>query len=391
MSVASPTSAPRVAPPAERVVSKQLQKAQRATGRTDLRSLTLPALEAHMADLGKPKLRAHAVYKHIWKKAGTDLSDVHAIPKGVRRELADRADVATLALDDVLESADGSAKYLWRLHDGHQIESVLIPDKQRHGPVGPRMTLCVSTQVGCAMACSFCLTGDMGLVRNLTIGEIASQPLQVGAMIGGNQPITNIVMMGMGEPLHNFDNVVGALRIMLDEDALNFSHRRVTVSTVGLVPRIRQLAAALPVNIAVSLNASTEEQRRIVMPITHRYSMTELMDCCRTLPLPAGKRITFEYVMMAGFNDSMADAERLVALMRDVPCKINLIPYNENPDRDIRRPAEAQVRAFQQLLVSHALQCSVRTTRGRDVSAACGQLGKVVERMARRVSPATPT
>jgi 23S rRNA (adenine2503-C2)-methyltransferase len=199
--------------------------------------------------------------------------------------------------------------------------------------------------------------------------------------------LTNIVMMGMGEPLHNFDNVITALRIMLDEDGLNFSHRRVTVSTVGLVPRLRQLVDTLPVNIAVSLNATTEEQRRTVMPITRRYSMAELMDCCRTLPIQSTKRITFEYVMMAGFNDSMDDAVRLAALMTDVPAKINLIPYNENPDRDIRRPSAETVRAFQAYLADRGFNVTVRATRGVDVSAACGQLGKAAQRMVERLPP----
>jgi 23S rRNA (adenine2503-C2)-methyltransferase len=344
-----------------------------------------------MDDLGKPVHRARAVYKHLWQRSVLDPMEVDGIPKTVRAALRERAEVAPLDSAGRFDSADGTTKFLWRLHDGHHIESVLIPDDDRPGPNPPRMTLCVSTQVGCAMACSFCLTGDLGLKRNLTVGEIASQPLQVAATLPEGRRITNIVMMGMGEPLHNFDNVVSALRIMLDEDALNFSHRRVTVSTVGLVPKLRQLANTLPVNIAVSLNATTEDQRRAVMPITLRHSMAELMQACRELPLPAGKRITFEYVMMAGFNDDMDDARRLVELMQGVPAKVNLIPYNENPDRDIRRPTDQRVKDFQHHLVSRGVHCSVRTTRGRDVSAACGQLGKAVERMAARVAVSAPT
>ena len=379
------------APGAPPALARQLRRAQRPSGRVDLRSLDLPALTAWMADLGKAEHRAKAVYKHLWQRGVCDPMDVDGIPKPVRAELGRRGEVATLTPAGRFESADQSTKFLWRLHDGHHIESVLIPDTARPDGAPPRVTLCVSTQVGCAMACSFCLTGDMGLKRNLTVGEIASQPLQVAASLPPGQRITNIVMMGMGEPLHNFDNVVSALRIMLDEDALNFSHRRVTVSTVGLVPKMRQLADTLPVNIAVSLNATTEAQRRQVMPITLKHSMAELMQTCRELPLPAGKRITFEYVMMAGFNAELADAQRLAALMEGVPAKVNLIPYNENPDRDIRRPTDAQVKAFQHHLVSRGVHCSVRTTRGRDVSAACGQLGKAVERMAERVAGASST
>ena len=226
------------------------------------------------------------------------------------------------------------------------------------------------------MACTFCLTGDLGLRRHLRPSEIANQPLQVKQSLDDTYRITNIVMMGMGEPLHNLDNLVPALEIYLNEQALNYSHRKVTVSTVGLVPQLQRLAELLPVNLAVSLNATTEEQRRLVMPITRKYPMEALLEACRTLPLKATKRITFEYVMMAGFNDSMADAQRLVKLMRGIKSKVNLIPYNENPDREIRRPADSVVRAFQTHLVRHGLQASVRVTRGRDISAACGQLGK---------------
>jgi 23S rRNA (adenine2503-C2)-methyltransferase len=344
-----------------------------------------------MRDLGKPELRGLKVYKHIWQKGVTDFADVKGIPKAVRAELSERAVITVLEEHTRLKSDDGTTKFLWRLEDGSHIESVLIPDEHRPSQSAPRYTLCVSTQVGCAMACTFCLTGDLGLKRNLMAAEIASQVHQVQQYIKTDlvgRRLTNVVMMGMGEPLHNFDNVVVALRTMLSEQALNMSHRKITVSTVGLVPKLEKLAQTLPVNIAVSLNATTEAQRREVMPITLRYSMKELMDACRRLPLPSGKRITFEYVMLGGFNDTDADAARLCELMRDVPAKVNLIPYNENPDRDIRRPPPERVRAFQHYLVSRGVHCTVRTTRGLDVSAACGQLGKAVERMAERITPA---
>ena len=370
-------------------LDRQIRRATRRDGRVDIKSLDLTGLRWFMRDLGKPELRGLKVYKHIWQKGGTDFADVEGIPKAVRAELSKRAVITFLDEHTRLCSEDGTTKFLWRLQDGSHIESVLIPDENRWGPTPARYTLCVSTQVGCAMACTFCLTGDLGLKRNLKAAEIASQVHQVQQYIKtelAGRRLTNVVMMGMGEPLHNFDNVVVALRTMLSEQALNLSHRKVTVSTVGLVPKLEKLAQTLPVNIAVSLNATTEAQRREVMPITLRYSMQELMDACRRLPLPSGKRITFEYVMLGGFNDTDADAARLCELMRDVPAKVNLIPYNENPDRDIRRPSAQRVKSFQHYLVSRGVHCSVRTTRGIDVSAACGQLGKAVERMAERIA-----
>ncbi len=379
---ADPASAPSRSDPHDRA----LRKATLPDGRVDIKSLELPAIERLMADMGKPRFRALQVYKWLWQRGVASFDEMTNISKRHRAELDRRAVIGFLELERRLDSADGTRKYLWRCADGKKIESVMIPDENRPGPNPPRRSLCVSTQVGCAMACTFCLTGDMGLIRNLTPAEIATQALQVQRDLGPERRITNIVMMGMGEPLHNLAALTSALRILLDENALGYSHRRITVSTVGLVPAMRKLADTLPVNLAVSLNASTEAQREQVMPITLRYSLDELMAACRALPLPSGKRITFEYVMMAGFNDSLDDARRVVRLMQGVKAKVNLIPYNENPDRDIRRPSEAQVKRFQHHLVSRGVHCSVRMTRGRDISAACGQLGSVVERMAARVA-----
>ncbi len=341
----------------------------RADGRIDLKSLSLPEIEAALTGLGGERFRALQVYKWLWQRGVRSFDEMTNVAKVVRAKLEEHYYISFLEVVAVQKSIDGTHKFLWQTEDGHKIESVLIPDDERN-------TLCVSTQVGCAMACTFCLTGDLGLRRHLRPSEIANQPLQVREKLDATYRITNVVMMGMGEPLHNIDNLIPALEIYLGEQALNFSHRKVTVSTVGLVPQMQRLADALPVNLAVSLNATTEEQRRQVMPITRKYPMEELLAACRTLPLKATKRITFEYVMMAGFNDSMADAQRLAKLMRGIKSKVNLIPYNENPDRDIKRPPDAVVKAFQHHLVTHGIQASVRVTRGRDISAACGQLGK---------------
>lgn len=336
-------------------------------GRIDLKCFDRDGLIAFMRDeLGEPEFRALRVYKWIWQKGARTFAEMEGVLGATRKKLERVAYLSFLEPALVLRSQDGTIKYLWKLEDGHTIESVLIPD-------GHRTTLCMSSQVGCAMACTFCLTGDLGLKRHLKASEIANQALQVGMQA---DKITNIVMMGMGEPLHNLDALCDALRVCLDENALNFSHRRITVSTVGLVPKMKELAERLPVNLAVSLNSTTEEHRRTIMPITRKHSMAELLDTCRALPLPSGKRIAFEYVMFAGENDSLEDADRLLALMVDMPAKINLIPYNDNPERNIRRPSDETVKAFQHHLITHGLMCTVRTTRGMDISAACGQLGK---------------
>jgi 23S rRNA (adenine2503-C2)-methyltransferase len=337
-------------------------------GRVDIKSLRLDEIQQAMEDMGHAPYRALQVYKWLWQKGGVkDFSEMTNLSKSTRAELESRYYLSFLEKAEEHHSKDGTIKYIWRCHDGALIESVLIPEERR-------LTLCMSTQVGCAMACTFCLTGDLGLKRQLSSAEIACQPQQVSQAVGTR--ISNLVLMGMGEPLHNLDNLVPALEIALDDRALNFSHRKITVSTVGLVPQMERLAEALPVNLAVSLNATTDAQRLKVMPITRRYSLEALVEACRQFPLPRAKRITFEYVMMAGFNDTMEDAHRLEKLLRGIRSKVNLIPYNENPNRDIRRPDKERVYAFQTYLVSHGLQCSVRTTRGVDISAACGQLGK---------------
>jgi 23S rRNA (adenine2503-C2)-methyltransferase len=342
-------------------------------GKVDIKSFDLAGLVSWFEhDLRETPGRARRAYKALWQDGVTDFAAMEGVTRPVRKRLAEVAVIRTLALDRKLVSNDGTTKYLWKLFDGSFVESVYIPDDDR-------VTLCVSSQVGCAMACTFCLTGDLGLKRHLVASEIASQVAQVrqDALAQGLPDLTNLVFMGMGEPLHNLPNLLPALRTCLDDDALGFSHRRVTVSTVGLVPKLGELAAALPVNLAVSLNATTEEQRRSIMPITRKHSMQELLDACRTFPLPRTKRIAFEYVMFAGFNDSLADAERLLGLLDGIRAKVNLIPYNENPDRPaLKRPSEEVVRAFQDLLVNRGMTCTVRTTRGLDISAACGQLGK---------------
>jgi 23S rRNA (adenine2503-C2)-methyltransferase len=338
-------------------------------GRVDIKSLSLVELQDRMSDLGKASYRALQVYKWIWQRGARSFEEMTNISKATRAELDKRFFIPFLELCEKFESTDGTTKFVWVCADGSRFESVYIPEENR-------ATLCMSTQVGCAMACTFCLTGDLGLKRNLAPSEIANQPLQVQALVGEGQRISNLVLMGMGEPLHNLDNLLVALEIALDDEAMNFSHRKITVSTVGLVPQMARLAEALPVNLAVSLNATTEEQRLEVMPITRRYSLETLLNACRDFPLPHAKRITFEYVMMAGFNDSLEDAHRLAALMQGIKSKVNLIPYNENPDRDIQRPTDARVKQFQHILMQSGLQCSVRVTRGRDISAACGQLGK---------------
>jgi 23S rRNA (adenine2503-C2)-methyltransferase len=285
-----------------------------------------------------------------------------------------------LELHDVARDADGTKKLVWTLRDGHHIESVLIPDESR-------LTLCISTQVGCAMGCRFCLPGDMGLVRNLSPSEIALQVAQAGEMLAEDERITNLVVMGMGEPLHNLDNLLVALATILAPDGLGFSHRKVTVSTVGLVPAIHRLAERHPVNLAVSLNATTDTQRSAMMPVNRRHGLHELLDACRTIPLSRRKRIVFEYVLMEGFNTDIDDAERLAGLLRDLPAKVNLVPYNENPDRDIVPPSTETVRAFAAHLRSRGIQCSVRASRGAGIFAACGQLGRTARLELREDSP----
>jgi 23S rRNA (adenine2503-C2)-methyltransferase len=350
-------------------------------GRIDLCGFDKPGLAEFLAGaLGADEGASRRIFKEIWQRRTTDVANMASISRPLRNALDRVGYVSRLQQDLALQSSDGTTKFLWKLHDGHSIESVLIPEERR-------LTLCVSTQVGCAMACTFCLTGDLGLVRHLTAAEIALQVLQVQAGLPDDVRITNIVLMGMGEPLHNLANLVPALSVCLDDDALVFSHRRITVSTVGLVPKMAELAAALPVNLAVSLNATTEEQRRAIMPITARYSMAQLLEACRAFPLPSGKRITFEYVMFEGFNDSLEDAARLLTLLEGIPSKVNLIPYNENEGRPkLKRPSDAVVKAFQDHLVQRGLSTSVRTTRGRDISAACGQLGKAREQNQLQVS-----
>jgi 23S rRNA (adenine2503-C2)-methyltransferase len=280
-----------------------------------------------------------------------------------RNELEYCAYISSFTPETVEVSRDGTKKYLFRLEDGNTIESVLIPEEDR-------TTLCLSSQVGCAMACEFCLTGTFKLTRNLTMAEIVNQVCAVKR----EAEIRNIVFMGMGEPLANLDNVVRALDIITSPEGLQFSTRRVTVSTAGLVPEMEKLGKAVTVNLAVSLNATTDEVRSRLMPINRRYPIKELLAACKRYPLPARRMITIEYVMISGINDTVEDARRLARLLANIPAKVNLIPFNEHEGSSLRKSDQDSIDRFHRYLLEKQITVITRASRGGDISAACGQL-----------------
>jgi 23S rRNA (adenine2503-C2)-methyltransferase len=300
--------------------------------------------------------------------------------RDLRGDLASGFRIATPALVHTDRSADGTTKFLLRLADGKLIESVFIPDSGSEDGDGepsrePRATFCVSTQVGCAMGCAFCLTGKMGLVRHMTTAEIAGQVRVLAHTLALARDAFNIVLMGMGEPLHNYDQTMKALRIINDPNGLDVGPRRITLSTVGLVPMLDRLAQEdLMPNLAISLHATSEEQRAAIVPPTKKYTLHDILDACRRFPLKKRSRITFEYVLLAGVNDSPEDARRLAKLLAGIKAKVNLIPLNEAAGIPFERPSDERVDRFAQILADRYITVSVRKSRGRDIRAACGQL-----------------
>jgi 23S rRNA (adenine2503-C2)-methyltransferase len=352
----------------------------------DLRALDLPALEGLVRDLGERPYRARQLFRWLHRSGAASLDEMTDLPRALREALAARFELWTLERTAEQRSRDGTVKWTWRTVDGLLVESVYMPhvgDEGEEPGNRERRTLCVSSQVGCAVGCTFCLTGTMGLVRNLGAGEIADQVHRANRRLvelgegRPPRPLTNLVFMGMGEPLHNLDALRDALGLLLHPDGPHFSHRHVTVSTSGVVPGIARLGAETPVKLAISLNATTDAQRQALMPLARRWPLAALLDACRRFPMRQGRRITFEYVLLAGVNDSDADARRLAGLVAGIPAKVNLIPYNEGPGLGFAAPPADRVEAFRDLLLAAHVTAVVRRNRGRDIAAACGQLAAV--------------
>ena len=347
--------------------------------KTDLAGLELPELEAFVQSLGHKKFHAKQIYQWIWKRGVTDVDAMTNLSHELRAALAVRA---LVSLPEVMRhdvSEDGTQKFVLRLADGRQIESVFIPDT-------PKQTFCVSTQVGCAMGCAFCLTGKMGLIRHLTAAEIAGQVRLLARSTELLDKSFNIVLMGMGEPLQNYDATMKAMRMLNEKEGLDMHPKRVTLSTVGLVPMMDKLAQEeLMPNLAGSLHAATEETRLAIVPPTRKYSLHDIVEACKRFPLSKRRRIMFEYVMLKGVNDSDADARKLVKVLSGVKAKVNLLPLNAAPGIPFERPSDERVNTFAKILVDRGLMVSVRKSRGRDIRAACGQLiveGQSVKRSA---------
>lgn len=340
-------------------------------------------MREYFAALGEKPFRATQVMKWIYHFGITDFDEMSNLSKVLRERLKVEAEVRLPEIASDHLSQDHSRKWLFRLEDGNCIETVFIP-------VDGRGTLCVSSQVGCSLNCSFCSTAQQGFNRNLTTGEIIGQVLAASIAIGisenrGERAITNVVLMGMGEPLLNVDNVVPAMRLMMEDNAFGLSKRRVTLSTSGLVPAMDQLSETIDVSLAVSLHATNDELRDELVPINKKYPIAELMEACRRYAVgaPHGK-ITMEYVMIDGVNDSEAEARELAKLLKDVPSKVNLIPFNPFPGSDYRSSSDRTVRRFQEILIDAGHITVTRRTRGDDIDAACGQLAGRVQDRTRR-------
>jgi 23S rRNA (adenine2503-C2)-methyltransferase len=331
----------------------------------NLKSLSVDELHDFAADYHLPRYRVDQLLHWLYDRYAADLQEITEFSKALRDELAQKAYISSPGLVARQRSEDGTEKFLFSLKDGNTIESVLITDKDR-------LTLCISSQAGCAMGCSFCLTGELGFNRNLEAFEIIDQIISVNRLISPRK-VSNIVFMGMGEPLANFGEVTSALWKITGLMAI--SKRRITVSTSGLVPRILEFPKKAPeVNLAVSLNATTDEVRDRLMPVNRSYPIGMLLDACRRYPLQSGRRITFEYVLIDGVNDTSEDAGRLVRLLRGIRCKVNIIPYNPHEGSRLKRPSNPGVLAFQKALEDSHVTALIRESKGQDILAACGQL-----------------
>jgi 23S rRNA (adenine2503-C2)-methyltransferase len=347
----------------------------------DLRGLLPREVEALVESLGEPRYRAEQIFRWIHRTGVTSTDEMTNLGKELRRKLADGSTLTTLDIDAVQRSDDGTRKLRLRCYDGELIESVLIP-KSNHLTDDiegneDKVTLCISSQVGCALGCRFCATATLGIKRNLAPGEIVDQVYRANTLLDEGERISNLVFMGMGEPMANLDSVLAATELLCSPWGQDMSPRRITISTVGLVPGIRRLGQKMPqLGLAISLHATTDELRERLMPINKRWPLAELTKALRDYPLPRRRRITFEYMVLAGLNDQPADVKRLTRLLDRIKCKINLLPFNpwRDDQPDLKRPSRESIDDFADGLRAKGLTVTVRESRGLDISAACGQL-----------------
>jgi 23S rRNA (adenine2503-C2)-methyltransferase len=335
--------------------------------KTDLKGLNTAETEAWVKELGLEKYRAAQIRHWIFIRLISDFSEMTNVSAKVKGLLTEKANLNHLEIVKTQVSKDTTKKFLFRLKDKQTIETVLIPEKGH-------FTLCISSQVGCAMGCRFCLTGNQGFTRNLTSAEIIDQVIQVKRTMEEPELLTNIVFMGMGEPLANYLGVTKAMENLISGDGMTYSHRRVTLSTCGIVPMIRRLGTDTKVCLAISLNAADDKTRDLLMPVNKTYNLKSLISACRDFPLANRKMITFEYILVKGVNDRPEDAKKVSRLLTGIRCKINLIPFNPCPGLDLETPSMEDILAFQDILANNNFTAMIRKSKGRDISAACGQL-----------------
>ncbi len=345
-----------------------------AVEKRPITDFTLEKLTAAFREMGKESFRAKQVFQWVYQKNVTSFAEMTNLSKPMRAYLEENFSIPQPPLVTTQTSEeDGAQKFLFRMSDEKTVETVLIPGSER-------LTQCVSSQVGCAMACRFCNTGDMGLMRNLKTHEIVDQVLQAARVVDHDHKgvfgsrLSNIVFMGMGEPFHNFEAMVDAVNILTCDYGLGLGGRKITVSTSGLVDKIEEFGLRTNANLAISLNATTDEMRSDIMPINKKWNLASLMKACRTYPMSPRRRITFEYVLLGGLNDTIDDAKRMIQLLRGVAAKVNLIPYNPHPASPYKRPKLETVYKMQRYLLDRGMNCTVRISKGKDILAACGQL-----------------
>jgi 23S rRNA (adenine2503-C2)-methyltransferase len=338
-------------------------------GRISLKDLSLEELEDFVLSLGEKPFRAVQVGHWLYARGARSFGEMINLSRKFREKLEKSAWISSLTPSEVHSSRDGTKKYRFILADGEAIESVLLPERGHS-------TLCLSTQVGCALGCEFCLTGRQGWVRNLLPSEMIDQVIGVRETLTSQEKLNNLVLMGMGEPLQNYAHVLRALELLRSPRGLQFSHRRITLSTAGIIPEMVHLLSRKNfVKLAISLNSTTDEKRSEIMPINRKYPLKDLLSACRRIPLPNRERITFEYVLLHRVNDSEEDAHRLTRLLKGIRAKVNLIPFNEHGGSPFRRPPDEVLQKFRQILMAGKLTTVIRQSKGGDILAACGQLG----------------